>query len=52
VDPCGERGEYHTLVTDGPLFTHPLAVQRGATHEEAGFLLIDMEHVAGGIEPS
>ena len=20
VDPCGERGEYHTLVTDGPLF--------------------------------
>ena len=20
VDPCGERGEYHTFVTDGPLF--------------------------------
>jgi len=20
VDPCGERGEFHTLVTDGPLF--------------------------------
>ncbi len=20
VDPCGERGEFHTLVTDGPMF--------------------------------
>jgi uncharacterized protein (TIGR00290 family) len=20
VDPCGERGEYHTFVTDGPIF--------------------------------
>jgi diphthamide synthase (EF-2-diphthine--ammonia ligase) len=20
VDPCGERGEFHTFVTDGPLF--------------------------------
>lgn len=24
---CGERGEYHTLVTDGPLFHVPLAVR-------------------------
>jgi hypothetical protein len=39
-------------VTDGPLFTHPLAVQQGAIHEEAGFLLVDMEYVAGGTEPS
>ncbi|MCX7680437.1 MAG: diphthine--ammonia ligase [Anaerolineae bacterium] len=26
--PCGERGEYHTLVTDGPLFQYPLRVER------------------------
>lgn len=25
--PCGERGEYHTLVTDGPLFRRPLRVE-------------------------
>jgi uncharacterized protein (TIGR00290 family) len=25
VDPCGERGEFHTLVTDGPIFRHPIA---------------------------
>ena len=24
VDPCGERGEYHTLVTNTPLFSAPL----------------------------
>ena len=28
-DPCGERGEFHTLVHDGPMFAHPLAVARG-----------------------
>jgi uncharacterized protein (TIGR00290 family) len=27
VDPCGERGEYHTLVTDSPLFRRPLQVR-------------------------
>jgi diphthine-ammonia ligase len=32
VDPCGERGEYHTLVTDGPLFHAPLAVRFGDAH--------------------
>lgn len=30
-DPCGERGEFHTLVHDGPMFAHPLAVERGAS---------------------
>jgi uncharacterized protein (TIGR00290 family) len=24
VDPCGERGEFHTLVLDGPVFRHPV----------------------------
>lgn len=43
VDPCGERGEYHTLVVDGPPFSGPLAVRPGAVHEEGGFLLQDLE---------
>lgn len=29
VDPCGERGEFHTCVADGPMFRHPLALGRG-----------------------
>ena len=31
VDPCGERGEFHTLAVAGPMFAAPLAVQRGQT---------------------
>ena len=29
VDPCGERGEFHTCVYAGPIFRRPLSVQRG-----------------------
>jgi uncharacterized protein (TIGR00290 family) len=29
VDPCGENGEFHTFVYDGPLFAHPVAHLRG-----------------------
>lgn len=31
ADPCGENGEFHTLVEDGPMFTGPLTLQRGET---------------------
>jgi uncharacterized protein (TIGR00290 family) len=29
VDPCGERGEFHTCVYAGPIFPQPLAIQVG-----------------------
>jgi uncharacterized protein (TIGR00290 family) len=29
ADPCGENGEFHTFVYDGPIFSRPLQVQRG-----------------------
>ena len=29
VDPCGERGEFHTCVYDGPIFSWPLSLQSG-----------------------
>jgi uncharacterized protein (TIGR00290 family) len=29
VDPCGENGEYHSFVVDGPLFRHPVPYQLG-----------------------
>ena len=31
VDPCGERGEFHTCVRAGPMFATPLALVRGDT---------------------
>ena len=27
IDACGENGEYHTVVVDGPLFSHAVAVE-------------------------
>jgi uncharacterized protein (TIGR00290 family) len=29
ADPCGERGEYHSFVWDGPVFSAPVPVVRG-----------------------
>ncbi len=31
VDPCGENGEFHTFVFDGPLFSHPVKFKTGKT---------------------
>jgi len=32
LDLCGENGEYHTLVTDGPMFTHRIEIGSFVTH--------------------
>ncbi len=29
VDPCGENGEFHTFVFDGPIFKNPIAFEKG-----------------------
>jgi diphthamide synthase (EF-2-diphthine--ammonia ligase) len=29
ADPCGENGEFHTCVYDGPMFRHPVALVTG-----------------------
>jgi uncharacterized protein (TIGR00290 family) len=31
VDVCGENGEYHSFVFDGPIFRHPISFQKGET---------------------
>jgi uncharacterized protein (TIGR00290 family) len=42
VDPCGENGEFHTLVTEGPMLREPLAVSVGQTVERDGFVFTDV----------
>lgn len=42
VDPCGENGEFHTLVYDGPMFLRPLAVRVGETVQRDGFVFTDL----------
>jgi uncharacterized protein (TIGR00290 family) len=47
VDPCGERGEFHTCVHAGPMFAHPLAVRTGErVLREERFAYTDLERVA------
>ena len=41
-DPCGENGEFHTFVWDGPGFDQPLEVSVGETVEREGFLFTDV----------
>jgi len=44
IDPCGENGEYHTVVVDGPLFARPLSVATGSRldTEGAGYCTMDI----------
>jgi uncharacterized protein (TIGR00290 family) len=42
VDPCGERGEFHTCVTGGPMFREPLDVSAGAVVRRDGFVFADV----------
>jgi uncharacterized protein (TIGR00290 family) len=42
VDPCGENGEFHTFVVDGPGFAHPLDVAVGEIVERDGFVFADV----------
>jgi diphthamide synthase (EF-2-diphthine--ammonia ligase) len=42
VDPCAERGEFHTCVTAGPMFSAPLRVEPGESVERDGFLYGDL----------
>ena len=37
VCPCGENGEFHTLVIDGPLFKRPIIIKKAETLFKKGF---------------
>jgi len=42
VDPCGERGEFHTFAHAGPMFAAPLAVMPGEIVQRDGFAFSDL----------
>ena len=41
IDICGENGEYHTLVVDGPIFQKPLAYKTGKILDFGDFSVIE-----------
>ena len=42
VDPCGERGEFHTFCHAGPIFAQPIPIRVGETVERDGFCFADL----------
>jgi len=42
VDPCGERGEFHTFAFDGPMFSRPVPIEVGEVVEREGFVYADL----------
>lgn len=42
IDPCGERGEFHTFAFDGPMFAAPVGSRIGAVTEREGFIYADV----------
>jgi uncharacterized protein (TIGR00290 family) len=46
VDPCAERGEFHTCATGGPMFDAPIGVISGEAVEREGFLYGDLSLAA------
>ncbi|GAC1650332.1 MAG: ATPase [Acidobacteriaceae bacterium] len=42
VDPCGENGEFHTAVYEGPMFVHKVQVRAGEVVARSGFLYSDL----------
>jgi uncharacterized protein (TIGR00290 family) len=42
VDPCGENGEFHTFVFDGPIFRKPIQVHVGEIVKRDSFIYADL----------
>jgi len=42
VDPCGERGEFHSFAYAGPMFRQPIPIDNGIVVERDGFVFADL----------
>jgi diphthamide synthase (EF-2-diphthine--ammonia ligase) len=42
VDPCGERGEFHSFAYAGPMFASPISIASGEVVERDGFVFADV----------
>ena len=47
TDPCGENGEFHTFVYDGPIFSSGIKVKRGETVVREDFCFTDLKAESG-----
>jgi uncharacterized protein (TIGR00290 family) len=50
VDPCGENGEFHTFVFDGPIFRRAIPFCRGEVLERDSFVFCDLLPIVEGAQ--
>jgi len=43
IDPCGEGGEFHTTVIDGPLFQYPITVRKCPIVRDGEYAFLPLE---------
>ena len=47
IDPCGEGGEYHTVITDGPNFKKKIEILETQKHKlDGGFGYLEVKAFA------
>jgi diphthamide synthase (EF-2-diphthine--ammonia ligase) len=51
VDPCGERGEFHTFVHAGPMFDRPIAIEIGDLVHGERFAFAEVRPAGEGRAP-
>jgi diphthamide synthase (EF-2-diphthine--ammonia ligase) len=49
IDPCGEYGEFHSYVYDGPIFQRPVGVRVGEIVVRDGRYYADLLPEAGAV---
>jgi uncharacterized protein (TIGR00290 family) len=42
IDPCGERGEFHSFAYAGPMFSHAIPIESGIVVDRDGFVFADL----------
>ncbi len=43
IDACGEEGEFHTILIDGPIFVEPLPVEFGGIQRNGHYAMLDVK---------
>lgn len=43
VDACGEKGEFHTIIVDGPIFVEPVPVQFGEKNYVGNYAILEVK---------
>ncbi|OAS19007.1 diphthine--ammonia ligase [Paenibacillus oryzisoli] len=46
IDPCGEGGEFHTTVIDGPIFKQAIPVRKGSVLRNGDYAFMPLELIA------